>query len=131
MKKHNHGFTIIEVIVVVAFLGLVSVLFFSQKNNAEASTRDEQRKTAINAMYYSLEESYYATHKNYPQKLSADTLPTMDADLLKDPQGNLIGTSESDYRYDSINCNDSGECTSYKLSANLENEADYTKEGRH
>lgn len=131
MKRHNSGFTVIELIVIIAFLGLVSVLFFNQKSDVEKSTRDEQRKTAINAMYYSLEESYYTTHKHYPQKLSADKLPTMDGELLKDPEGNLIGTAESDYRYDSINCNDAGECASYKLSANLENEADYTKDSRH
>lgn len=131
MKKHSTGFTVIELIVVIAFLGVVSVLFFNQNKSAEASNRDIQRKTAINAMYYSLEESYYAKHKNYPEKLSADKLPTMDEKLLEDPNGNKIGTAESDYKYESINCNDAGVCSSYELTANLENEADYTKKSRH
>ncbi|MDN5819371.1 MAG: type II secretion system GspH family protein [bacterium] len=131
MKRYNNGFTLIELVVVIAFLGLASVLFLTQKNNAEASARDEQRKTSINAMYYGLEESYYAAHKNYPANLSADKLPAMDSALLLDPNGISIEKSESDYRYTSIDCNDAGECASYSLRANLEGEADYVKDSRH
>lgn len=131
MKRNNNGFTLIELIVVIAFLGLLSILFFTQKQSSESSYRDEQRKTAINAIYYNLEESYYKVQKNYPANLSADKLPALDASLLEDPEGVSINKAESEYRYESINCNDAGECASYSLRADLEGQADYVKQSRH
>ena len=63
-------------------------------------SRDTQRKTAINAMYYNLEEVYFPAQKSYPRVLSANNLKAMDAKLLKDPQGVVIGEHGSDYRYE-------------------------------
>ena len=54
MNKKN-GFTVIEIILCIAFVAIFVVLFFLQKVNTEAMARDEQRKSAINAMYYALE----------------------------------------------------------------------------
>ena len=56
--KTNKGFTILEIIIVAVFASLLLILFFVQKGNIDAMERDEDRKTAINAMYYALEESY-------------------------------------------------------------------------
>ena len=58
MKRN--GFTVIELLVVIAVLGVGCWLFFSEKMKLDAVQRDNQRKVAINAMYYSLEEYYYA-----------------------------------------------------------------------
>ena len=64
MKSHSFkkAFTVPELLVVCAFASLLLVLFFIQKGNVDAMSRDEKRKTAINAMYYALEESFYATN---------------------------------------------------------------------
>ena len=62
MKK---GFTVLELVIVAAFSSLLLALFFIQKSNLDAMERDEDRKTAINAMYYALEESFYNTHNYY------------------------------------------------------------------
>jgi Tfp pilus assembly protein PilE len=51
--KHSQGFTVIEVIVVTLFLSVATTVLFMQKNDIAATHRDDQRKTAINAMYYS------------------------------------------------------------------------------
>ena len=53
------GFTIIELSIVAVFTALLLILFFVQKSNLDAFERDEDRKTAINAMYFALEESFY------------------------------------------------------------------------
>ena len=57
--RNKSGFTILELIIVIAFASLAVVLFFLQKVNVDAMNRDKERKTAINAMYYALEEGYY------------------------------------------------------------------------
>ena len=85
--KSSRGFTVIELLIVVSVLALASVIFFIQRQNVETSTRDDMRRTAINAMYYSLEEVYYEENNSYPRTVSADVLPSVDPDLFKDPNG--------------------------------------------
>lgn len=129
MKQQN-GFTIIEIILVVTVMAIASVFFFIQKNEIEAASRDSARKTAINAMYYSLEEVYFKQHNAYPRTLSSGILPSVDADLFKDPSGVKIGEGESNYRYEATNCNEDL-CQKYTLRTTLEHEADYVKESRN
>jgi len=85
--KSSRGFTVIELVIVVAFFAAASVLFFVQKNHVEVAARDDARKTAINAMYYSLEEVYYKQHNAYPRTINSEILPSVDPNLFKDPNG--------------------------------------------
>ncbi len=128
--KSTRGFTVVELLIVVTVLTVGSVLFFMQKSQIETVARDEQRKTAINAMYYSLEEVYHKANKSYPRTVSTDTLPSVDPALFKDTAGVTIGDSDAEYHYDPTNC-DGDVCKSYTLRAPLENEADYTKTSRN
>ena len=130
MNARPRGFTVIELIVIVAILSAVSVLFFVQKSNVEVAGRDDARKTAINAFYYSLEEVYFKANGHYPQSIDATVLPSVDPDLFKDPAGNAVGTSSSDYRYEPVSCIDN-KCKSYTLRASLENEDDFVKESKN
>ena len=127
--RKTHGFTVIELIFIVALLGAASILFFIQKNNLEVAGRDETRKTAINAMYYSIEEVYFKTNRYYPRTLDSTVIPSVDPSLFKDPNGVKIGESNSNYRYEPYNCNND-QCKSYTLRTTLENEADYVKTNR-
>ncbi len=129
MNRQSRGFTVIEIIIVIAVLGIASVVFFVQKNNLETAARDEQRKTAINSMYYSLEEVYYRDNNAYPRTINAETLPSVDPELFKDTNGVTIGDGNSEYRYEATDCN-GDTCKSYSLRATLENEADYIKTNR-
>ena len=129
MNKRN-GFTIIELLVVATFLIIIAILGFSQYTKLTNESNNAKKRTAINAMHYSLEEGFYVKKGYYPEKLEEGTLPTMDPALLKDPQGKKIGEKNSSYRYESSNCND-GKCKSYKLVATLVDEDDYVKESRH
>ena len=137
----QRGFTVIELIVVIAFLIFSGVLFMVQKNNIQVANRDEERKTAINAMYFSLEEAFYAKNGYYPTQVDEKNLTTMDEFLLTDPRGIKIGQTteiindeavpvQSDYRYEPTNCADE-KCKSYTLRADLEGEADYTKTSKN
>lgn len=129
MNKTSHGFTVIEIIIVIGLIGFASILFFVQKNNIEVAARDEQRKTAINAMYYSLEEVYFKQNNAYPRTITTETLPSVDPELFMDTNNVKIGESDSEYRYEPTDCTDTS-CKGYTLRTTLENEDDYIKKNR-
>ena len=126
MKK---GFTIIEFVIVVVFLSLLFVFVMVQKADVEAFSRDEKRKTAINAFYYALEESFYAERGYYPEVISAEVLPVVDAELFTDPDGRAMTDPLSSYSYQAVNCVNA-KCQGYTLQAKLEKEDTYTKQNR-
>ena len=127
--KATRGFTLIEIIIVTALISVASIVFFIQKNNVELAARDEARKTSINAIYYSLEEVFFKEHGHYPRSVDGEILPSVDPELFKDTNGIKIGESESEYRYEALNCTDD-KCKEYTLRTELENEDDYIKENR-
>ena len=123
------GFTLLELSIVIIFATLLLVLFFIQKANMEAMQRDEKRKEAINAMYYALEEGFYAEHSYYPESISEDNLKVMNPALFTDPFGANLGMDGSSYSYEPANC-ENGKCAEYTLRATLEKEEDYIKKNR-
>jgi type II secretory pathway pseudopilin PulG len=126
----QRGFTVLELIIAIVFVLAAGTIFFVQKRDLEVQNRDSSRKVAINAIYYNLEDVYYAANHAYPQKLTADQLKGLDPSILKDPEGVAIGEQNSDYNYDPKDCTN-GTCKSYTLRANLEHEADYVKTSRN
>lgn len=130
-KQVKAGFTLVEILVVIAFLGLLFIFALLQYFTLSAMDRDEQRKTAINAMYYSLEEGFYAQNGYYPQTISDTVLTTMDPELFTDPSGVNLGSEGSTYTYEPADCDDNGHCQEYTLRADLEREDDYIKRSRH
>lgn len=128
--ERKHGFTIIELIIVATVVGLLFLFFFNQKTNLDAYSRDEDRKTAINAMYYALEESYYKTHGYYPETISEDNLKVIDPALWTDPNGYNLGDPKSSYSYQPADC-ENGKCKKYILKADLEREVTYVKNSRN
>lgn len=130
MKKKTSGFTVVELIFIIILLSVASIIFFIQKNNIQVIAKDNTEKTAINAMYYGLENVFYPANHFYPQTISSDNLKSVDPSLFMDPNGKKIGTAGSAYQYLPTNCT-SNECKSYTLKATLTNEADYTKTSRN
>ncbi|MBC7459315.1 type II secretion system protein [Candidatus Saccharibacteria bacterium] len=129
MKTIPRGFTIIELLFIIVLLVAASVLFFVQKNNLEVAGKDETRKTAINAMYYSIEEVYFQANGYYPRSINEAILPSVEPSLFKDPTGVKIGESNSEYRYEAYNCTED-KCKNYTLRTTLDNEDDYIKKNR-
>lgn len=127
--KKMRGFTILELVVVIFFTSLLLILFFLQKLNLDAMHRDEQRKEALNAMYYALEEGFYAKNGYYPEKISEENLTVMDPSLFTDPNGTNLGREGSDYTYEVANCSN-GKCKEYTLKAQMEKEDTYIKKNR-
>lgn len=127
--KRERGFTILELVVVIFFASLLLILFFLQKLNLDVMHRDEQRKEAINAMYYALEEGFHAKNGYYPENISEENLKVMDPSLFTDPSGINLGQEDSDYTYEAANCTN-GKCKEYTLKARLEKEDTYIKKNR-
>ena len=122
----QRGFTIIELLVVIVLFSATTAVAFFQFNNFQQMNRDDTRRTAINAMYYNLEDIFYKTNAYYPDEVTEKNLTSMDKELFTDPNGQKIGSGQSDYRYEPINCED-GKCKNYTLRADLEKEADFVK----
>ena len=126
----KQGFTLLEIVIVGAFVSLLIIIFFIQKSNIDAMDRDKTRKTAINAMYYALEESFFKDHNYYPEHISEDNIKVIDPALWTDPLGYNLGDPLSSYSYEPANCKD-GKCKEYTLKATLEKEDAYTKYNRN
>lgn len=121
------GFTVIELVVVIAFLATAAIFLFIQRNDLVASNKDTERKTAVNAMYYSLEKVYYPANNSYPEKVTSAILPSVDPTLFIDTNGKKPGDNGFEYRYTATGCS-SGACKNFTLSVNLQKEAQYTKQ---
>lgn len=140
--RREKGFTVIEVMVVVVVLVVLATFFILQRDSLEEASRDQERKTAINAMYYALTEGYYQENGYYPRTISREQLPTVDPTLFTDPSGYTLNgdtctyTSDEDehkddgqceYHYEAEDCDNDGKCQSFKLTADLETEANYSR----
>ena len=125
------GFTVVELLIVIALLGVGSWVYFTEKSRVDSVQRDAARKIAINAMYYNLEEVFFEKNGYYPSLIDSKTLRAMDPNLFVDPRGNKIGTAESDYRYTGKECGVDNTCDGYELRADLEREDDYIKTNRN
>lgn len=140
MRK-SAGFTIIELLVIVVLFLSMCGLFLYQKNTLEASARDDRRKADINTLYHNLEKVYYPEHKAYPDTLNSKTLPGVQPDTFKDPDGiavnelrvedELFGlVTHSSYTYEPTGCKNN-QCSGYTLRASLEKEAEYVRKSTH
>ncbi len=129
MNKKS-GFTVIEILVLAVFLAACGIIFYFQKAEIEEQSRDNNRKVAINSMYYNLEEVFYKEKGYYPERVSDENLKAMDPELFTDPNGINLGESDSDYRYETTDCTE-GKCKSYTLRADLEKEDDFVKKSKN
>lgn len=123
MKK---AFTTIEALIAIVFLTTVFILFSIQKSELQQKMRDQQRKAAINALYFNLKEVHFKKNGFYPENLKPDSLEGVNPAIFSDPKRILLGEPGSDYSYQTSNCNN-GRCQSFVLSSHLETEANYTK----
>ena len=115
------GFTIIEIIILLVFAGLVSALVFVQKYDLEAFASDDQQKSTLNAMYYALENVFYPAHGYYPETINENNLPTVLPELWD---------SASSIHYSPTSCDFQGHCAGYTLTVRLQKEMEYIKKNK-
>ncbi len=119
MKKNIHGFTLIEVLTVVAIIGLLSSVILVGLGSFRARARDARRIADLRTVQTSL-ELYYTKLSQYPQDLAWDALQgeLVNANvgvtkISKDPLTARSGYDQ--YAFDS-----SSDRQSYVLRAQLE-----------
>jgi type II secretory pathway pseudopilin PulG len=127
MKK-QHGFTVIELVVMIAVFIVIGVFFLIQRNDLTTTSNDQRRKTAINSMYYNLTEVFYKENQFYPTSIGEVNLKAIDPSLFDDVNGTKIGQSGSEYNYEGVNCDINGKCQSFKLTTTLEKESEYIRQ---
>lgn len=120
--------------VVIMFV-IFSLLFFATTSGIQSKARDTERRTDLNAMQAQV-EAYFTKSGSYPtlvqmndDSFRAANLQGLDAQALKDPQGDATALStvarEKEYAYETSpsGCGTAtNPCTSYILTATLEEE---------
>jgi prepilin-type N-terminal cleavage/methylation domain-containing protein len=90
LRKVQQGFTIIELLIVIAIIAILAGLVLNNFQSAQAKARDTQRITKINALHTKLEE-FYNEASGYPSSANADpNFPGMDAKANTDPRGGSL-----------------------------------------
>lgn len=138
LKKAQRGFTIIELLIVIAIIAILATIVLVSVQNATAKSRDTKRSTDVNAIQTKLEE-FYQENSYYPATLSLNDLKGLDEGALKDPKGadapEAITVADSTaatasqpqvdsggvpgYRYVPFGCTGS-QCTGYQMKASME-----------
>ncbi len=143
-KNLQAGFTIIELLIVIAIIGILATLVLTNFQGAQAKGRDTVRKNDINSLYQKLEESYNE-HGGYPDAaLASGTFTGIDAGALLDADDDTIASTfsttatqpdptvdnENEYAYAGYSCATTltgHSCAKYVLKAYLEKESAYSK----
>ncbi|MCE7936221.1 prepilin-type N-terminal cleavage/methylation domain-containing protein [Candidatus Saccharibacteria bacterium CPR2] len=130
LKKSQEGFTIVELLIVIVVIGILAALVLTTFQGVQARARDTERKTDVNALHTHL-EVYYNDNGRYPTLAQVTTanLPGLDPEALNDPNGNAL-SANAPFAYvpAPTNCdNTNNDCTSYTLTATMEEEANYVK----
>ena len=137
LRKVQKGFTIIELLIVIAIIAILAGLVLNNFQGAQAKARDTQRITDINNIHSKLEE-YYNENGAYPQTFTAATFPGIDSGSLTDADGTSIvinaavadeaaadavanpGNTGGEYKYISFPTGCTNNCTGYVLKTFVE-----------
>lgn len=122
-KMKQNGFTLMEILIVIAMLGILATVIFGSYLSSIKRARDNRRKQDLQQVSRAL-ELYYAENNNYPNSLNWGSSLSDPDDAAKfymkklpiDPSGTDNGYN---YFYEALN---NGQ--SYGLYSCLENEED-------
>jgi prepilin-type N-terminal cleavage/methylation domain-containing protein len=97
--RKESGFTIIELLIVIAIIGILATLVLTNFQGAQAKGRDTVRKNDMNSIYQKLEE-YYNENGSYINEALSETnaselLQGIDVGAIKDQDGSIIQTTFS------------------------------------
>jgi len=121
MRK-NLGFTILELVIVMAIMALIAAVVYSNFSGSVKKGRDAKRKQDLDAAAKAL-ELFYADFKAYPNP-TLNILPTFGAPFANPTNTAVIYMQQFpvDPAYPNASyCYFSSDGSYYKLYANLEN----------
>jgi len=120
--KKDKGFTLIELVVVMAIIAILTGLSIFNFNQARMKARDISRKNDLR-QFVNAFESYKAVYQSYPPDLDS-LVPGYLAEVYIDPKLKLLAGSWEDYSYTPPTI---AETLTFTLKACLENTGDADK----
>lgn len=124
VPSQSKGFTLIELMVVIAIIGILASIISVSLISSKAKGRDAKRIADIKTIQLAL-ETYYSDNASYPTSIyAAPFYPNYLSNVPMDPQGGSWGNS-GHYFYSSYNALSNTNCVSnpaikYHLAAEME-----------
>jgi len=112
--KQNKGFTLVEILVVIAIIGILSSIVLASMGGARAKGRDTKRISDVKQLQLALQLYYDGHDSKYPQDIDSLTDDNFISSIPLDPL-----SPDQDYVYAPTSCS-SSLCTTYSLTAELE-----------
>ena len=147
-KTSLRGFTLLELIVVIAIIGVLSVIIIPSFTTALARSRDGRKVAELNGLQKELLQWAQNNNGLYPGEIASATIPTsisgctaamnasswcaiiasgIDTRLPNGVWRGSLNTNEAVYHYAGVGCSNSnvansvvGLCNAYQLWTNLE-----------
>ncbi|HSX46860.1 MAG TPA: type II secretion system protein, partial [Patescibacteria group bacterium] len=133
LKNKQHGFTIVELLIVIVVIGILATLVITTFTGVQKKARDTKRETDIKALHGQV-EAYFAQAGKYPTLANLNdttwvgaNLKGLDKSALQDPKGSSQTLASSPaanvYSYavtasDGTACdNSTKDCAQYTLTA--------------
>lgn len=138
LKKRNHGFTIVELLIVIVVIGILALLVITTYSGIQAKARNSQRQTDIASIQTQL-EAFFSQSGYYPSLADIndadwrdDNMRSLEDESLTDPSSpnasrTLVGAPAArSYSYQVTNStggsceSDDTTCVRYTLTATYE-----------
>lgn len=128
MKKSHKGFTVLELLIVIAIMCILMGLILVGLNAARSHSRDEDKVTNIQTVVVGITQ-FYDTCRSYPATLDpATTCPSLNTsgktlvDFIPDIASYNFNQTGSDYAYTALtgDLTDQADCTNFHIGVTLE-----------
>jgi prepilin-type N-terminal cleavage/methylation domain-containing protein len=120
-EARKKGFTLIELMVVIAIIGILASIIMVSLSSAQSKGRDTKRIADVRTIQLSLEE-YYNDNGYYPATLAALT-PNYIAAIPTDPKSSLAYLYSVYNAVNNANCVGANKPVKYHLAAIMESTA--------